>query len=155
MIRFRRQRRSVPELNTTALPDLIFVVLFFFITVTHMREVTLKVRYKVPEGTELTKHTRKSSIIHVYIGPPTPEMRAVAGSGTRVQVNDRYVDIPALTDFIVEERSKMSPEDAQLIRVSIKADRDTEMGIINDVRQAIRQAGVSRISFSAVLKGGK
>ena len=59
---FRRQRREVPMLNTAALPDLIFTVLFFFITVTHMREVTLKVKYRVPEGTERTRPVKKSAV---------------------------------------------------------------------------------------------
>ena len=65
---FRRQRREVPMLNTAALPDLIFTVLFFFITVTHMREVTLKVKYRVPEGTELTSLVKKSAVTYIYIG---------------------------------------------------------------------------------------
>lgn len=140
----------MPELNTAALPDLIFTVLFFFLTVTHMREVTLKVKYRVPEGTELTKLTRKSAITHIYIGTPTPEMQAAAGKGTRIQVNDKYVSTDELTDFIVAERNRMSPEDARIMKVSIKSDRKTEMGIINEVRQALRKAGVTQISFSAV-----
>lgn len=64
---FRQTRREVPMLNTASLPDLIFTVLFFFITVTHMREVTLKVRYRVPEGTELTKLVKKSAVTHIYM----------------------------------------------------------------------------------------
>lgn len=147
---FKKPRRKLPELNTAALPDLIFTVLFFFLTVTHMREVTMKVKYRVPEGTELTKLTRKSAITHIYIGKPTPEMQDKAGKGTRIQVNDKYVDTEELIDFIVSERSRMSPEDAQMMKVSIKSDRETEMGIIDDVRQALRKAGVTQISFSAV-----
>ena len=56
MSRFKRQRpRTVPALNVASLPDLIFTVLFFFMIVTHMRDVDPKVQYNVPEGTELTK----------------------------------------------------------------------------------------------------
>ena len=43
MIRFCKKSHDVPELNTSSLPDLIFSVLFFFMIVTHMRQVTLKV----------------------------------------------------------------------------------------------------------------
>lgn len=145
-----RKRRRVPPLRTAALPDLIFVVLFFFITVTRMREVTLKVRYRVPAGTELTKLTRKSAVTYIYIGPPTQAMQAAAGNGTRIQINDKYADIPSVTDFVAEERKRMSPEDARIMSVSVKADRNTRMGIISDVRQALRQAGALRVSYSAV-----
>ena len=152
---FRRTRREVPQLNTAALPDLIFTVLFFFITVTHMRQVTLKVKYRVPEGTELTRLVKKSAVTYIYIGKPTDEMSRVVGGGTRVQVNDKYADIDAVTDYVAGERSRMSPEDAQAMSVSVKADRGTEMGVISDVRQALRRAGALRVNYSATQKGEK
>lgn len=155
MTMFRRCRRTVPMLNTAALPDLIFTVLFFFITVTHMRQVTLKVKYRVPEGTELTKLTKKSAITHIYIGKPTKEMRPQAGNNTRIQINDKYADIPAVVDFVTEERRRMSPEDAKIMSVSVKADRETEMGVMSDLRQALREAGALRVNYSAVEKSKK
>lgn len=155
MTMFKRCRRTVPMLNTAALPDLIFTVLFFFITVTHMRHVTLKVQYRVPEGTELTKLTKKSAITHIYIGKPTEEMRLQAGNSTRIQINDKYADIPAVVDFVTDERSRMSPDDAKIMSVSVRADRDTEMGIMSDLRQAFREAGVLRVNYSAVEKSKK
>ena len=152
---FRRTRREVPQLNTAALPDLIFTVLFFFITVTHMRQVTLKVKYRVPEGTELTRLVKKSAVTHIYIGKPTDEMSRVVGGGTRVQVNDKFADMAEVTDEVAAERNRRSPEDAQKMSESVKADRGTEMGIISDVRQALRRAGALRVNYSAVQKGGK
>lgn len=151
----KRKKRRVPPLSTAALPDLLFVVLFFFITVTRMREVTLKVKYRVPAGTELTKLTKKSAVTHIYIGPPVKEMQAVAGTGTRIQINDKYADIPTVTDYVAEERKRMSPEDARIMSVSVKADRATRMGIITDVKQVLSQAGALRVNYSAVSKGKK
>lgn len=151
----KRTRREVPLLNTAALPDLIFTVLFFFITVTHMREVTLKVKYRVPEGTELTKLTKKSAVTYIYIGKPTQDMRATAGDDTHIQINDKYVDLAAVTDYVAAERSRMSPEDEQAMSVSVKADRETEMGMITDVKQALRKAGALRVNYSAVSKPRK
>ena len=46
-------KREMPALNTSSLPDLIFTLLFFFMIVTTMREVTLKVEFKIPQATEL------------------------------------------------------------------------------------------------------
>lgn len=152
---FRQTRREVPMLNTASLPDLIFTVLFFFITVTHMREVTLKVRYRVPEGTELTKLVKKSAVTHIYIGRPTDGMGHVTGKGSRIQINDKYVDVPTVTDYVADERARMSPEDVRMMSVSIKADRSTEMGLVSDVCQALRRAGVTKINYSATQKGEK
>lgn len=152
---FRRTRREVPMLNTASLPDLIFTVLFFFITVTHMRQVTLKVKYRVPEGTELTRLVKKSAVTHIYIGKPTDEMSRVVGNETCVQVNDKYADMDEVTDYVAGERNRMSPEDAQAMSVSVKADRETEMGVIADVRQALRRAGALRVNYSATQKEGR
>lgn len=152
---FNHVRHEVPQLNTAALPDLIFTVLFFFITVTHMREVTLKVKYQVPQGTELTRLVKKSAVTYIYIGKPTDGMRRAVGGKTCIQLNDKIADVTAVTDYVVEERERMSPEDAQAMSVSIKADRGTEMGVISDVKQALRKAGALRVNYSAVKKGGK
>lgn len=76
MMNFRKKSHSVPELNTSSLPDLIFSVLFFFMIVTHMRQVTLKVECRMPEGKNLTRLTKKSAVSRIYIGKPTKDCRA-------------------------------------------------------------------------------
>lgn len=120
-----------------------------------MREVTLKVKYRVPEGTELTKLVKKSAVTYIYIGKPTDDMRHIAGNKTRIQLNDKYADIDDVTDYVAEERKRMSPEDARAMSVSVKADRNTDMGIMSDVRQALRRAGALKVNYSAVKKTEK
>ena len=143
---YRRASHQVPGLNTAALPDLIFTVLFFFMIVTHLRKVELKVKYQVPAGTELSRLTKKSTVTYIYIG------RGVGGSDTkmRVQLNDKLSEVSDIVDYIVEERKRMSPEDVGKMTVSIKADRQADMGLITDVKQALRQANALRINYSAV-----
>lgn len=152
---FRRSERSVPVLNTSALPDLVFTVLFFFITVTHMRQVTLKVKYQVPQGTELTRLTKKSAVTYVYIGKPVDQMNRIKSAKTRIQLNDKYADVPAVTDYVSEERKRMQPEDAKNMTVSLKIDRATDMGTVGDVKLALRRAGAYTINYSAVSKKEK
>ena len=60
-----------------------------------------------------------------------------------------------VTDYVAGERNRMSPEDAQAMSVSVKADRETEMGVIADVRQALRRAGALRVNYSATQKEGR
>ena len=152
---FRREHHEVPGLNTASLPDLIFTVLFFFMIVTHMRKVTLKVKYRVPAGTELTRLTKKSAVTYLYIGRPSDRMGKQVGDGMRIQVNDKYADLPTVTDYMATERNNMEPEDAKNMTVSIKADRHVKMGLITDVKQALRRAGALKVNYSAVEKGQK
>ena len=143
--------RDVPMLNTSSLPDLIFTVLFFFMIVTHMRDVDLKVRYEVPQGTEIQKLGHKASVVHIYVGR---RMDAVAGADDEffIQLNNDVATIDDIQAFIDSERSRMNSEDQGRLKVSIKADRDVPMGLISDIKYALQQNYALRINYSATEK---
>lgn len=143
----KKGSREMPEMNTSSLPDLIFTILFFFMIVTTMREVTLKVKFTVPSGTELEKLEKKSAVSFIYVGPPTDQLRAQMGSGTRIQLNDRYAEAKEVMDFIYQERQSMTDQAAQT--VSIKADVHTQMGYITDIKEVLRKSWALKLNYSA------
>ena len=100
-----RRRREMPGLNTSSLPDLIFTVLFFFMIVTHMRSVPVKVACRAPKGHELSKLVKKTTVVHVWIGRPVGQPSA----DYQIQVNDRVVPLSQLASALVEERERMAP----------------------------------------------
>ena len=142
---FRRPDNSLPELNVASLPDLSFTVLFFFMIVTHMRDVEKHVQYQVPTGTEVAKQQHKSSVVHIYIGKPMDS----STDDFVIQLNNDIATIDDIARFIERERSGMSEEDLEKMTVSIEADRDVPMAIVNDVKQALRQSYALNISYSA------
>ena len=148
---FRRPDHSVPELNMASLPDLIFTVLFFFMIVTHMRDVEMKVRYQVPTGTEVEKQAYKGSVVYIYIGRPADG----SSSDYQIQLNDRLATVADITHFVENERRRMSSENQEHMTVSIKADRDVPMAIINDVKQALRQSYALNVSYAATERNMK
>ncbi len=148
MSMFNKRSHEVPGLNTASLPDLIFSVLFFFMIVTHMRKVMLKVKYKVPQGTELTRLTKKTTVSYIYIGRPVNGGGA-NGSHSYVQLNDKIASTDEVEDYVSTEKKNMAPEDVKQMTVSIRADRTTKMGIITDIKQALRRADVLNINYSA------
>ncbi|MDR0745455.1 MAG: biopolymer transporter ExbD [Mediterranea sp.] len=142
-------KREMPALNTSSLPDLIFTLLFFFMIVTTMREVTLKVEFKVPVGTELEKLEKKSLVTFIYVGRPNEEFRKKMGSESRIQLNDQFAEVAEIQDFITQERLSMKEEDQPFMTVSLKIDQETKMGIVTDIKQALRQAYALKINYSA------
>lgn len=136
-----RKKGEMPGLNTAALPDLIFTVLFFFMIVTHMRSVPMKVKYQVPSGTEITKLVKKSTVTYIYIGK--------VGEDTRIQLNDKLATVADIEVYVKAERSRMQSEDMTRQVVSIKADRETDMRVITQVKQALRRANAYTINYSA------
>ncbi|MDR2473356.1 MAG: biopolymer transporter ExbD [Tannerella sp.] len=142
--------REVPELNTSSLPDLVFAILFFFMMVTTMREVALKVQFRSPKATELQKLEKKSLITFIYVGKPlTPELKEKLGNEPRIQLNDQIAEISEVGAYIGQEKASMKEEDQPFMTTSIKADYETNMGIITDLKQALRDAYALKISYSA------
>ncbi len=156
LIRGDRRRHGVPTLNVASMPDLIFTVLFFFMIVTHMRSDEVKVRLEVPAGSEVKKLTGHPAVINIYIGRQGDRETRSQESGVRrqdntwlVQLNGDLVspsEIPARINAI---RSKLSPENAERLTVSFRADRHAPMGLVSDVKQALQQAYALKINYSA------
>ena len=142
-------KRGMPTQKTSSLPDLIFTLLFFFMIVTTMREVSLKVEFKIPQGTELEKLEKKSLVTFIYVGKPTAEFRKKLGSESRIQLNDAYAEVDEIQAYVTNERSSMKEEDQPFMTVSLKIDQDTKMGIVTDIKQALRQAYALKINYSA------
>lgn len=170
MIRRNRRLREVPMLNTASLPDLIFTVLFFFMIVTHMRTTTSKVKYALPQGTELKRLVKKSAVTYIYIGrdmsKTTRETSTVVSHNTssassmdvsayKVQLNNRVGTIDEVASFVANEKKRMNPDDQVKMTVSIKADRSTPMYVINAVKRAVRAGGATRINYSAERESDK
>lgn len=149
---YRHQSHEVPGLNTSSLPDLIFSVLFFFMIVTHMRKANVLVKYTVPAGTELTRLTKRSATSYIYVGTP---MQPLADGGSEIQLNDKLVSPAEIETYMIRQRKDLGKEDKEKMQVSIKADRKTKMGVITDIKQALRKANVLQITYSGTtLKGG-
>jgi biopolymer transport protein ExbD len=138
--------RAVPELNTASMPDLVFAILFFFMVTVSMRSETLIVKYTLPTASEVQKLEKKSLVTYINIGIPLdPRL----GTGTRMQLNDKLAEVSDIQDYIAQEKSRLNEADQQFMTVSIKADENTRMKYISDVKQALRKAYALKISYSA------
>ena len=150
--RFRpnEEERTVGQINTASLPDIIFMLLFFFMVTTVMREVDLMVTIKVPEATEAKKLEKKSLVSYIYIGKPLLRYQKYFGTEPRIQLNDQFKTTDDIQDFIAQERDQLNEADRNKLTVSLKIDKDTKMGIVTDVKQALRRANALKINYSSL-----
>lgn len=144
----RKRRRSVPELNTSSLPDLIFTVLFFFMIATHMRDVPHLVNAILPQGEELVKSGKHPGKIYIRIGLKNNGGQDVASKDYVLQVNNRLVEMNRLAEAIEMERRQMSPSEQAVLTVDVRADRSTPMYIIADIRKILRQSHALKVFYS-------
>ena len=145
----KKGNKDLPGISTASLPDVIFMILFFFMVSTTMRDQELLVRYRLPEATEVQKLEKKSLVSYIHIGPPTLAMQAQFGTAPRIQLNDSYKSTRDILDFIAAERDKLNEADRALMTVCLKADQYTKMGIVTDVKQELRRAKALKISYAA------
>ena len=141
----------MPELNTSSLPDLVFAFLFFIMMVTSIREVTPKVSFSnLPTATELTKLEEKSLVTFIYVGKPNKEYRATYGSNSAIQLNDQVTQNPtAVYSYIEQAKAKLRDDRRALMQVSLKADKETKMNIISQIKEELRRANALNLSYSA------
>lgn len=150
MAKIRKEgKKVVPEISTASLPDIIFMLLFFFMATTSMKEVTNLVKYKVPEATELQKLEKKTLVRYIYVGEPREDLIKSHGTESRVQIDDEFVDVKQIQELITLEREGMNEADQPKMIVSIKADQETRMGVISDIKQELRNAFALKISYAS------
>ncbi|MCB2207273.1 MAG: biopolymer transporter ExbD [Bacteroidetes bacterium] len=147
MSRFKTKKgKGRPGINTSSLPDIIFMLLFFFMVSTTMREVTVRVKQQMPEATEIQKLDKKSLVSFIYIGEP--KNTKLYGTNSRIQLNDVFADVDDIPEFIAKEREARDEADRKFLTTSLKVDGSTKMGIVTDVKQELRKSGAFKINYS-------
>ena len=152
MSKFKRHtgKAGVGKINTASLPDIVFMLLFFFMTVTVMREVELKIQVRLPDATQGKKLEKKSLASFIYIGEPLPQLQATFGSEPKIQLNDAFKEVEDILDFIAQERETLDEADQAKMLVSLKIDKDTRMQIVTDVKLALRKANALKIMYANI-----
>ncbi len=150
MSKFQKKRgKSSPAISTASLPDIIFMLLFFFMVVTVLRDAELKVQVNTPQATELTKLEKKSLVNYLYIGKPTPKYQETYGTKPLLQLGDSFKQIKDIPLFIEQHRVKVPEVQRKGITSSLRVDGDVTMGIVSDVKTELRKAGQLKINYSA------
>lgn len=142
----RKGKGGMPAISTASLPDIIFMLLFFFMVTTVMREVELKVEYKAAQATEIKKLEKKSLVSYIYVGKPK---NTTLGDEPRIQLNDQFAKLSDIPNYIIAERESRNEAEVPFLTTSLKVDKDTKMGIVTDLKLELRKMNALKINYSA------
>jgi biopolymer transport protein ExbD len=147
MSKFRKKKKGMPAVNTAALPDIVFMLLFFFMVTTTMRETDLRIENpRLPSATEIKKLEHKSLVCTIYVGKAKDETK---GAGyNKIQLNDKIASADQVPSFIINARTKVSEAEIPFMTTSIKADRESSVGTITDIRLKLRDVNALKVSYS-------
>ncbi|MCF6333656.1 MAG: biopolymer transporter ExbD [Draconibacterium sp.] len=150
MSKFRKDgEKELPPISTASLPDIVFMLLFFFMVSTTMREVTLNVDIKLPEATELSKLMKKSLVSYIYVGEPKKQFQSMFGKAPRIQLNDQWANVSDIQDYVIAEREARDEAEQKFMITSLKIDENTKMGIVSDIKQELRKSAALHINYSS------
>lgn len=134
---FSKKRSNVTMgIPTSSMSDIIFMLLLFFMVATTLREVDVYVQYKLPEAVAIEKIENKRLISYIWVG-----------KDGRIQLNDGIVKLEEIQDIMYKKRVELPN-----VIVSLRIDKDSNMGVVTDIQQALRKADARRINYSAMLK---
>lgn len=168
--------KEMPALSTSSLPDIVFMLLFFFMVTTSMRETESKVSISLPKATQAAKLERKDLASYINIGKPVQALQAKYGTEPRIQLNDSFKSVTEIRDFIAQEVVRTSQNNdkkaaaAEKVQemtqsteasnaptstnsnmtVVLRVDKDTRMGIVSEVKHELRVCGALNIMYSTI-----
>ena len=145
----KKRGKADPAISTASLPDIIFMLLFFFMVVTKLRDSELKLQVNTPEATELTKLEKKSLVNYIFIGKPVKKYQAKYGTSPRIQLGDKFSEIEDIPKFIEEHKLGVNEKERPAVITSLKVDVGTTMGIVTDVKTELRKANQLKVNYSA------
>lgn len=136
-MKFEKRRASTKqEIPTASMPDIVFMLLLFFMVTTTLREVDVHVKFTLPSAKAIEKIENKRLISYIWVGK----------SGN-IQINDSIVKLKEI-EPIMNAKRKSLPN----VIVSLRIDKNTEMGQVTDIQQELRKASCLRINYSANVK---
>ena len=148
MSKFKKKKGGdLPAISTASLPDIVFMLLFFFMVATVMRETSLKVANKLPVADQVEKLDKKNPISYIYAGKPSANYKSF-GTEARIQLNDKFADVKDIAPFIAAERAALREELVPFLTVALKVDGETNMGLVSDIKQELRKVNALKINYT-------
>ena len=149
MAKFTKKKEGdLPAVSTASLPDIVFMLLFFFMTVTTMKDSSLMVANTLPNASEIKKLEKKDRVIYIYVGTPTQEYQKVFGTEPKIQLNDKFANVDEVGSFILAERAKKPQELQNVLTTALKVDKEANMGLITDIKQQLREVNALKVNYT-------
>lgn len=149
MSKFKKKKGGdLPAISTASLPDIVFMLLFFFMVATVMRQNTLKIQNNLPTANQLEKLDKKDRIIYIYAGKPSERYQSTFGQEARIQLGDKFADIKDIKLYIESERAKKNEALIPFLTTALKVDSETNMGLVTDIKQELRKVEAYKINYT-------
>ena len=143
----KKKKKGMDEISTASLPDIVFMLLFFFMLVTVLKSEEPLVNVSTPKASELTNIEQKTLVKYINIGSPIN--KELYGDVPVLQLNDAIASVDDVQIWVSQKRGELAENEQSKMIVSMKVDREVKMGIVTDVKQELRKASALKVLYSA------
>ena len=149
MSKFKKKKSGgTPGISTASLPDIVFMLLFFFMTATTMKDSDLKIENTLPKANQTAKLHKKQYVMYIYAGKPSERYRASLGASDRIQLSDKISTVNDIRNFVISERASRNSEDERYLTASLKIDKNVKMGLVQDIKQELRKVDQLKVNYT-------
>ncbi|WP_130733353.1 biopolymer transporter ExbD [Flavobacterium sp. J27] len=149
MSKFKKKKSGgTPGISTASLPDIVFMLLFFFMTATTMKDSDLMIENRLPKANQTAKLHKKNYIMYIYVGKPKSNYASTLGASDRIQLNDKISSVSDIRSFVITERAERNSEDEKYLTASLKIDKDVRMGLIQDIKTELRKVEQLKVNYT-------
>ena len=149
MSKFSKKKKGMAPINTASLLDIVFMLLFFFMVATTMRETDVLVENQLPTATEVKKLEEKRLVMTIYVG--SAKNIEEFGEGDKIQLNDKIATVRDVRNFIYMSRKKVPEEEQGYMTTLIKGDSESSVGTISDIKKELREVNALKVTYATRL----
>lgn len=153
-----KKKKDGPGISTASLPDIVFMLLFFFMVATKPKGDDASVMIALPSAMETGKLDDQTPTAYVLLGTPVKAMQELYGERTAIQLNDAIKEKKDIRAFLDEKRASIketyasvNPEigasKAKQMVVCLKVDKNTKVGFVDEVKEEFRDASALKINY--------
>ncbi|WP_298419210.1 biopolymer transporter ExbD [uncultured Kordia sp.] len=150
MSKFKKKKSGeLPPVSTAALPDIVFMLLFFFMTVTTFKKDDYKVKQELPYADQVQTLDKTDKVIYIYAGKPSLRYQKEFGTQAKIQLNDKFADVSEIKDYWFNTINNDLGQEYQNVAITaLKVDKETNMGLIADIKQQLREINALKINYT-------
>ncbi|MEP3386655.1 MAG: biopolymer transporter ExbD [Reichenbachiella sp.] len=136
----KKKTAASAEISTTSMPDIVFLLLFFFMVTATIKVNEEQLDVHIPNAHSLTTVDKKFLIKELFVGFPKDS----------ISVDNKLIALEQIGQWVQEQKSDLGEVYKDQLIVMLKADEQVDMGLIGDIQMELRKNNARKILYRTI-----
>lgn len=143
-MRFKKKSIQNSEISTASMPDIVFLLLFFFMVSATIKTNEDQLKVNIPTAHAISQVKKKFLIKELHVGFPKD---IKLGTSARISAEGQIIELSQITQWVQQQKASLGELYKDQMIVLLRADEDVEMGLIGDVQTELRRSNARKVLF--------